>query len=130
MPTDVAAHLSEVVFAADAATLRAVLRVPAAHATLAGHFPGAPLVPGVLLVDAVRGACERALAQSLSIVEVEDVRFFRPVAPDEAIVLSARLQRTDGGCSVDAEWQGTSGRCATVRVRLVEVAATHGGLHP
>ncbi|MEO6595053.1 MAG: hypothetical protein ABIP94_09910 [Planctomycetota bacterium] len=118
MPTEVAVHLCDVVLAADASSLQAVLCVPSSHPVLVGHFPGAPLVPGVLLVDAVRGACERVFAQSFSIGEVEEVRFFQPVAPGAKITLSAQLHRTEDELRVDAEWHGAGGRCATVRLRL------------
>lgn len=105
--------------AAAACQLRARLRVPADHAILAGHFPGAPLVPGVLLLEAVRRACEGALALRLQFAEVADVRFSRPVAAEESVLLTAQIVAEGASWYVDGEWCGAAGRIATFRLRLV-----------
>lgn len=114
-------HLDDVTCPAaeGARRLGATLRVPASHPILAGHFPGAPLVPGVLLLEAVRLACERALARSLVLAEVADVRFVRPVAVDESVVLTAEVACTGTQVDVDGQWLGAAGRIATFRLKLL-----------
>lgn len=60
-----------------------------------GHFPGAPLVPGAALLEAV--------ATQIGLVRVHRVRFLRPVRPGEALDLEVegdlrvefRLRRGD-----------------------------------
>jgi 3-hydroxymyristoyl/3-hydroxydecanoyl-(acyl carrier protein) dehydratase len=98
--------------------LRGVLRVAAAHAILRGHFPGAPLVPGVLLLEAVRAACEEVLAVALAITEVRDVRFTRPVAADEPVVLQAQVAVTGRSVEVEGVWHGGGGRVAAFVLQL------------
>lgn len=58
--------------------------VPAAHPALAGHFPGRPLVPGVVLLDhASRLILSRLPGRRL--VGFIRVKFARPVLPGERV---------------------------------------------
>src|SRR5690242_1270544 len=61
-------------------TFHAALRIEATHPALAGHFPGNPVVPGVVLLERVaaalrtwRGGC----------VEKLDAKFVQPLLPGE-----------------------------------------------
>lgn len=53
------------------------------HPSLPGHFPGNPVVPGVVLLDRIVAAIERADAGSLR--RIGAVKFLAPVLPGEAI---------------------------------------------
>jgi 3-hydroxymyristoyl/3-hydroxydecanoyl-(acyl carrier protein) dehydratase len=61
-------------------TLRFV--VPASHPSLPGHFPGRPVVPGVVLLAQVLGAIEAAHG-ALPALRLPQVKFLRPLLPDE-----------------------------------------------
>lgn len=54
--------------------------IPADHPALAGHFPGNPIVPGVLLLDLVRAAVVPAGA---GLAGVETVKFQDVLRPDQ-----------------------------------------------
>lgn len=58
-------------------------RVPASHPALAGHFPGRPVVPGVLLLEAVLGAAEAAEGAPLALAAVPSAKFLQPLLPDQ-----------------------------------------------
>ena len=66
------------------------ISVSADHPALPGHFPGLPIVPGVVLLDRLLDAVEQATGQRVA--RLEQVKFLRAVRPD---------QRVDGCCSVD-----------------------------
>jgi 3-hydroxyacyl-[acyl-carrier-protein] dehydratase len=71
------------------------------EAFFAGHFPGRPIVPGVLITEALAqlaglaAASQDARSTHGSLVYV-DVRFEKPVIPPADILLSARLTREMG----------------------------------
>jgi 3-hydroxyacyl-[acyl-carrier-protein] dehydratase len=69
-------------------------RIRADEPHFAGHYPGAPLMPGVLLCEAAlqAGACllasrlEGSVGEKLPVVSrIEDARFKRPVRPGDEI---------------------------------------------
>jgi 3-hydroxyacyl-[acyl-carrier-protein] dehydratase len=65
-----------------------------------GHFPGKPIVPGVLIAEALAQAAGLAVPATggpmNGVLAHIDVRFEQPVAPPTEIVLRAKLTRTMG----------------------------------
>ena len=53
------------------------------HPSLAGHFPGMPLVPGVVLLDRVLEAAESRLGGPLRIAGLAQAKFLSPLRPGE-----------------------------------------------
>lgn len=56
--------------------------VPHAHPALPGHFPGNPVVPGVLLLDQVLSMLE-ALHGPLPALRLPQVKFLQPLLPGQ-----------------------------------------------
>jgi 3-hydroxymyristoyl/3-hydroxydecanoyl-(acyl carrier protein) dehydratase len=63
--------------------------IPADHPSLAGHFPGRPIVPGVILLDRVVDAIE-AIHGALPPLRLPQVKFIKPLLPGQ--VASVELQ--------------------------------------
>ena len=59
--------------------------IGADHPALPGHFPGNPVVPGVVLLDRVAAAVERIWGQRLG--GLPRVKFLRPLRPDQVAEL-------------------------------------------
>ena len=88
---------------------------------LPGHFPDHPVVPGVLLLDAVIAAAQKMLPADRLVGGVERVKFLRPLAPAEPFAIEARLMgegMLEFACTVGAQ------TVATGRLRVQPVGAT------
>jgi 3-hydroxymyristoyl/3-hydroxydecanoyl-(acyl carrier protein) dehydratase len=63
------------------------LPIAADHPAYAGHFPGTPVLPGVVLLDATIDALEKAGKGSAGYWEVSNAKFQSAVRPGEALTL-------------------------------------------
>lgn len=70
-----------------------VLRIAANHPSLPGHFPGQPIVPGVVLLDCVLEAAEDWLGAPVEVATLTQAKFVAPLLPDE----SARIALSRDG---------------------------------
>jgi 3-hydroxyacyl-[acyl-carrier-protein] dehydratase len=68
--------------------------IPGEHASLAGHFPGHPLVPGVLLLEHALAAIEAAHGP-LHALRLPQVKFVRPLLPGEPAQVEFEAVATD-----------------------------------
>ena len=72
-----------------------------------GHYPGAPITPGVLLCEAVFQTGALYLARTMAgkgtsagvplMAKISDVRFRNPVYPGETITIEVKQKETLGG---------------------------------
>jgi len=63
----------------------ASLRIPATHASLPGHFPGNPVVPGVVLLDRVAATLHAWRGDA--VCGFPQVKFLAPLLPDQTAEL-------------------------------------------
>src|SRR5437899_7525163 len=74
-----------------------------------GHFPGEPIVPGVILTEALAqlsGIVAGHAGRALRLAAIKSMKFPAAAHPDEVIVLEATLSGAVGGliqCAVDAQ---------------------------
>jgi 3-hydroxyacyl-[acyl-carrier-protein] dehydratase len=67
------------------------IRVAADHPALKGHFPGNPIVPGVVLLDAVIANIELATGGRIS--RVQQAKFHSVLRPSESVVAECFVNR-------------------------------------
>lgn len=60
-------------------------RIDAEHPALAGHFPGHPVVPGVVLIGEVLRAARALIDPRLELSGLPVVKFSAPVVPGDAL---------------------------------------------
>ncbi len=57
--------------------------IPHDHPCLPGHFPGRPIVPGVVVLDRVLAAIEAGHGGALGPLRMPQVKFAQPLLPGE-----------------------------------------------
>jgi 3-hydroxyacyl-[acyl-carrier-protein] dehydratase len=72
--------------------------IPAHHPSLAGHFPGAPIVPGVVVLDEAAAALAEWRKES-RLTGVASVKFVAPIEPGQSFVI--RFDSTNAGNQID-----------------------------
>lgn len=80
----------------ESATHQSRFRVAATHPALPGHFPGAPVVPGVLVLEHVLEAAEAWLARPVHARGLAQCKFLAPLLPGD----EARVQLDLAGTSL------------------------------
>jgi 3-hydroxyacyl-[acyl-carrier-protein] dehydratase len=78
------------------------LLVAADHPALSGHFPGNPMVPGVVLLDAVLAAIRERLPCVLR--SMPHVKFLQPLPPGERVELRVELRDESGNGALRARF--------------------------
>ncbi len=66
--------------------------VAADHPALAGHFPGDPIVPGVVILERVIEAAGRWLGRPVAVEGLPQVKFVAPLRPGERADVTLRLE--------------------------------------
>jgi 3-hydroxyacyl-[acyl-carrier-protein] dehydratase len=84
---------------------RATVRIPASHPALPGHFPGRPIVPGVVLLQCVLDEAERWLGRELSARALPHAKFSAPLLPEQDASLELRRTKNELRFSVARDAQ-------------------------
>jgi 3-hydroxyacyl-[acyl-carrier-protein] dehydratase len=80
------------------ADFSATLAVPADHPCLAGHFPGRPVVPAVLLLQLVQSALRQHLGEVV-LEGVPTAKFLLPLVPEQEFGLVLQIDAARGRAS-------------------------------
>lgn len=62
------------------------------HPCLAGHFPGNPVVPAVVLLDCVAQALRAALGRPAMLSGIRSAKFLSPIAPGEKFSIELQIE--------------------------------------
>ena len=87
-------------------TVRADCRVPEASPVFEGHFPGHPLLPGVLMIEILAQTggwlllARARFERMVFLAQVREAKLRAFVAPGRALVASARLVHDGSGYAV------------------------------
>jgi len=116
----------------DAARIAAVKNVSSAEEYLADHFPGFPILPGVMMLEVLVQAARKLAAgrddrpaRPLVVAEVRNVKYAAMVKPGQALHVEVSLAGRD-----DGRWKfvgrGTVEGRTAVQAKLVLREVGHG----
>jgi 3-hydroxymyristoyl/3-hydroxydecanoyl-(acyl carrier protein) dehydratase len=69
----------------------AALAFPADHPSIPGHFPGNPVVAGVLLIDSIVAVAESWFGRPVRVTCLPQVKFQTPLRPGQEVRLDLRF---------------------------------------
>lgn len=69
----------------------APLCIPHSHPALPGHFPGRPVVPGVVLLDHALACADQWLQHPVHVRALKQAKFLAPLLPQQQAVLALTL---------------------------------------
>ena len=115
-----------------AKTIRAIKNVTVNEPCFTGHFPGRPVMPGVLILEALAQAAGLLAFDAMGqvpdenniyyFVGIDSARFKRPVVPGDQLALEITIDRVRGGiwkfnavASVDGEVAAEAQLMCTMR---------------
>jgi len=105
-------------------TAHATFRIPEDPFFCHGHFPGNPIVPGVILCEIMAQSCvtllEEALKTNLLMYRgLDSVKFRNIVRPGDLCEINATLLEQKGSIFIcDADLSVAGKRCAQARITL------------
>lgn len=93
------------------------------EAVFAGHYPGFPILPGVLLIDGAHRDVVRSAAawthRPIRLAGLDSVRFSAPVFPGDVLETECVVSVTEERLNVKATFRTGRGRAAGARLRFV-----------
>ncbi len=98
-------------------------RIDASHPSLPGHFPGNPIVPGVVLLDRVCAAIEAAHGGECAL-RLPQVKFLQPLLPGQEADVELRVVEMPaaGLAAIESGSTETRSTAQRWRFRVVRVA--------
>ena len=69
-----------------------IVTIGADHPSLAGHFPGHPVVPGVVMLGAIMNAIREMTKEHIEFVGMPSAKFMSPLNPGEPLTIELDQQ--------------------------------------
>lgn len=79
------------------------ISLDAAHPIYAGHFPGNPITPGVVILQIISELAERALGRQLQVKEFVNVKYLNVLSPVEHPNATVELSLSEAAPEVKAK---------------------------
>ena len=102
MKNDVAGALKTVGASSGPNSIRAEFCFAPTLEFFKGHFPGRPLLPGVMQFEMVRCAVEKHTANRFDIITAKKAKFTGEIRPGETITMDAEISAGDEATHVKA----------------------------
>ena len=105
------------------------VRFPAGAAYFAGHFPGQPIVPGVVLIDAAVRIAAQATGRPLRLRRLVYAKFVQAVGADQEAVWAWQTTAAPENAAqlrITGKWSRDGAKIAEVQFIAVDEGDSHG----
>jgi 3-hydroxyacyl-[acyl-carrier-protein] dehydratase len=97
-------------------TFRKLCVISGDHPSLPGHFPGSPVVPGVVLLDEIAAALAE-WRDGARLASIRAVKFLQPINPEQPFTIALALAEGNEiafSCKIEGR-TAVQGRCQIAR---------------
>ena len=84
-------EILEIQWNAESGSGQATVRFPRSSPIFEGHFPQAPILPGVVLIDAAVQIAAQATRRKLRLSYLSNAKFTNVVEPEQTVVLTFKV---------------------------------------
>ena len=88
-----------------ASSVKRRCRVPGDLSCFSGHFPGLPIVPGVLQFDWVMDLATELLPVKAVLATIKSIKFIAPLGPNDEFEITVSVEIGDDSNQGDSSWQ-------------------------
>ncbi len=92
------------------------MQIDAGHPVFQGHFPGAPVLPGVVQLEMVKTVLSEAFGKTLALTEMSNCKFLEVLNPAETPELTIHIQYK-GDEPLDVSASGKNGEKTYFKAR-------------
>lgn len=92
------------------------MQIDARHPVFEGHFPGSPVLPGVVQLEMVKEALSKALGKLFALTEMSTCKFLEVLNPSETPELTIHIQYK-GDETLDVNASGKHGEKTYFKAR-------------
>ena len=100
-----------------------IVTIGANHPSLAGHFPGHPVVPGVVMLGEIMNAIREMAKANIEFVGMPSAKFLSPLSPGETLTITLDHQ-ADGTMEFTCTTGSRLITSGCLRYRIVADAST------
>ncbi len=106
-------------FSADNSHIKAAIVLNVSHDVYKGHFPGQPVVPGVIQIQILRELSEKAFGRKLFIGEVSSAKYLNMIVPDDKpIIVEIGSKPTDDGYRINGLIKNEEHTFSKIKMKL------------
>jgi 3-hydroxyacyl-[acyl-carrier-protein] dehydratase len=84
-------------FKSENESIEATIKFNEGHLLFAGHFPGNPIVPGVVQIQIIKDLLEKIREQNLLLIQAKNIKFLSMISPSKHpyVEVSIRYQEAE-----------------------------------
>ena len=122
-------EILEILWNGDAGEGQASVRFPRSSPVFEGHFPQAPILPGVVLIDAAVQIAAQATQRKLRLSYLSNAKFTNVVEPDQTVVLTFKVSPDSADAcrvKVAGKWNREGAKIAEFQFAAVQEGGGNG----